>query len=84
MGQVTIYLNDESFEQRLKSAAAAAHMPVSRWIAKLVKDKTRTRGRIRCGNYPAPGATFRKPRRYDETPPRMCRGNRFSSFSTSC
>ncbi len=41
MGQVTIYLDDET-EQRLKSAAAAAKMPVSRWIAKLVKDKTRT------------------------------------------
>jgi HPt (histidine-containing phosphotransfer) domain-containing protein len=41
MGQVTIYLDDET-EHRLKSAAAAANMPVSRWVATLVKDKTRT------------------------------------------
>lgn len=41
MGQVTIYLDDES-ERRLKSAAAAAGMPVSRWVAQLVQDKTRT------------------------------------------
>lgn len=42
MGQVTIYLDKET-EQRLKSAAAAAKMPVSRWVAALVRDKTRTR-----------------------------------------
>lgn len=41
MGQITIYLDDET-EQRLKSAAAAAKIPVSRWIAALVRDKTRT------------------------------------------
>ena len=40
MGQVTIYLDDET-EHRLKSAAAAANVPVSRWVATLVKDKTR-------------------------------------------
>jgi len=28
-------------EHRLKSAAAAAKVPVSRWVATLVKDKTR-------------------------------------------
>jgi len=41
MGQVTIYLDDES-ERWLKSAAAAAGVPVSRWVATLIKSKTRT------------------------------------------
>ena len=41
MGQVTIYLDDES-ERRLKSAAAAAGVPVSRWVAALIESKTRT------------------------------------------
>jgi hypothetical protein len=41
MGQVTIYLDDES-EHRLKSAAAEAGIPVSRWIAALIQEKTRT------------------------------------------
>lgn len=41
MGRITIYLDDES-ERRLKSAAAAAGMPVSRWVAQLVREKTRT------------------------------------------
>ncbi len=41
MGQVTIYLDEES-ERRLKSAAAAAGVPVSRWVAQLVREKTRT------------------------------------------
>ncbi|MEX2515528.1 MAG: CopG family transcriptional regulator [Gammaproteobacteria bacterium] len=41
MGQVTIYVDDDT-EQRLKSAAAAAKMPVSRWVATLVKEKTLT------------------------------------------
>lgn len=41
MGQITIYLDDES-ERRLKSAATAAGMPVSRWVAKLVQERTRT------------------------------------------
>lgn len=41
MGQITIYLDEES-ERRLKSAAAAAGMPVSRWVAQLVREKTRT------------------------------------------
>ena len=40
MGQITIYLDEES-EHRLKSAAAAAGMPVSRWVATLIRDKTR-------------------------------------------
>jgi len=41
MGQVTIYLDDEN-EKRLKAAAKAAGMPVSRWVARLVEEKTRT------------------------------------------
>ncbi len=41
MGQVTIYLDDEN-EERLKAAAKAAGMPVSRWVARLVQEKTRT------------------------------------------
>ncbi len=41
MGQVTVYLDAES-EKRLKSAAKAAGMPVSRWVADVVKEKTRT------------------------------------------
>lgn len=39
MGQVTIYLDHES-EQRVRAAAAAAGMPVSRWVAQLVQKKT--------------------------------------------
>ena len=41
MGQVTIYLDDNN-ERRLKSAAEAAGMPVSRWVANLIQEKTRT------------------------------------------
>ncbi len=41
MGQITIYLDDQS-EKRLKSAAASEGIPVSRWIARLVYEKTRT------------------------------------------
>jgi type VI protein secretion system component VasK len=41
MGQVTIYLDDEN-EKRLKAAAKSAGMPVSRWVAHLVEEKTRT------------------------------------------
>ncbi|MBE0511412.1 MAG: CopG family transcriptional regulator [Gammaproteobacteria bacterium] len=41
MGQLTIYLDDES-ERRLKSAAASAGMPVSRWVARLIQEKTRS------------------------------------------
>lgn len=39
MGQVTIYLDDQK-EKRVKAAAKAAGMPVSRWIATLVEEKT--------------------------------------------
>lgn len=41
MGQATIYLDDDS-ERRLKSAAAAAGMPVSRWVAKLLQERRLT------------------------------------------
>ena len=41
MGQVTIYLDDES-EKRLKAAAAAAGVPVSRWVSALIQNRTRT------------------------------------------
>jgi hypothetical protein len=40
MGQVTIYLDNQS-EQRMKQAAQEAGMSVSRWVAELVQDKTR-------------------------------------------
>ena len=39
MGQVTIYLDDEN-EKRVKAAAKAAGVPVSRWLATLVEEKT--------------------------------------------
>jgi hypothetical protein len=41
MGQVTIYLDDES-ESRLRASAKAKGVPVSRWIAELVREKTKT------------------------------------------
>ncbi|MGQ0801490.1 MAG: hypothetical protein ACT4NL_15435 [Pseudomarimonas sp.] len=39
MGQVTIYLDSES-ERRMKEAAKAAGIPMSRWLAELVRSKT--------------------------------------------
>jgi hypothetical protein len=41
MGQVTIYLDADS-EKRLKEAAAVAGMSVSRWVAHLIEERTRT------------------------------------------
>jgi len=41
MGRVTIYLDDK-YEKRLRAAAKAAGMPVSRWVARLVEEKTST------------------------------------------
>lgn len=41
MGQVTIYLDDET-ESRLKASAKSKGVPVSRWIAELVREKTAT------------------------------------------
>lgn len=40
MGQVTIYLDSQS-EKRMKQAARAAGVPVSRWLAELVKAEIR-------------------------------------------
>ena len=40
MGQVTIYLDRDS-EKRMKKAARAAGVPMSRWLAELVREKTR-------------------------------------------
>jgi len=41
MGQVTIYLDDEH-ERRMRQAAAESGQPVSRWVAGLIKEETRT------------------------------------------
>ena len=39
MGQVTIYLDDDA-EVRLRRAAKANGVPVSRWVARLIREKT--------------------------------------------
>jgi hypothetical protein len=41
MAQVTIYLDDAA-ERRVKAAARKAGVSVSRWIADLVENRTRT------------------------------------------
>ena len=41
MSQQTIYL-DSTTEQRAKDAARAAGLPVSRWIAVVIKQRTET------------------------------------------
>lgn len=41
MGQVTIYLDDET-EARMKEAANTSGVAVSRWVAELVREKTST------------------------------------------
>lgn len=41
MGQVTIYLDDES-EKRVKAAAKKAGISVSRWLAMLVHENAHT------------------------------------------
>ena len=41
MGQVTIYLDDET-ETRMKEAAKASGVAVSRWVSELVREKTAT------------------------------------------
>jgi len=38
MGQVTIYLEDE-IERKMNEAVKSAHMPKSKWIATLIKEK---------------------------------------------
>lgn len=39
MSQITIYLDDET-QARMKCAAKAANVSVSRWLASLVREKT--------------------------------------------
>jgi hypothetical protein len=39
MGQVTLYLDTET-ETRMKSAAKAAKVSQSRWVAQLIREKT--------------------------------------------
>lgn len=41
MGQITIYLDDDT-ERRLRSAAEGEGVPVSRWIGRLIKEEMRT------------------------------------------
>jgi hypothetical protein len=41
MAQVTIYLDDAA-EKRVKAAARKAGVSVSRWVAELVENRTRT------------------------------------------
>jgi hypothetical protein len=41
MGQLTLYLDNET-EERLKAAAKAAGISQSRWVADLIRDKTAT------------------------------------------
>jgi predicted transcriptional regulator len=38
MGQVTIYLDNE-IEKKIKDAAKASHVSVSKWIAGIIKEK---------------------------------------------
>jgi len=39
MGQLTIYLDDESAE-RMRAAAKAGHISQSKWVARLIQEKT--------------------------------------------
>ena len=41
MGQVTIYLDNE-LENKMRSAARAGHLSVSKWIAYLIRQRVRT------------------------------------------
>ena len=41
MGQVTIYLDNE-IENQMKTAAKSNHLSVSKWVAKIIKDKVST------------------------------------------
>lgn len=41
MGQVTLYLDNET-EDRMKTAAKAAGISQSRWVADLIREKTAT------------------------------------------
>jgi hypothetical protein len=39
MGQLTIYLDDES-EAKMRAAAKAGHISQSKWVARLIREKT--------------------------------------------
>jgi hypothetical protein len=39
MGQITLYLDDDT-ESRVKRAARAARLSVSRWVSNLIREKT--------------------------------------------
>jgi len=41
MGQVTIYLDNET-ENKLKRAAKSNHVSVSKWIANIIKEQVKT------------------------------------------
>ena len=41
MGQVTIYLDNET-ESKMKKAAKSSHLSVSKWIAGIIEEKTVT------------------------------------------
>lgn len=41
MGQVTIYL-DNNIETKMKEAAKSGHLSVSKWVAKIIEEKTVT------------------------------------------
>jgi hypothetical protein len=41
MGQVTLYIDNET-EEKLKAAAKAAGVSQSRWVADLIREKTAT------------------------------------------
>lgn len=41
MGQVTIYLDNET-EHKLKKAAQSSHLSVSKWIAGIIEEKVAT------------------------------------------
>jgi len=41
MAQITIYLDPEN-ERRLREAAADSGLSVSRWVAELIEERTRT------------------------------------------
>ncbi len=41
MGQVTIYLDSET-EIKMKKAAKSGHLSVSKWVARIIEEKTAT------------------------------------------
>ncbi len=41
MGQLTIYLDEDS-EQRVKTAAESAGLSLSKWVALVIREKTET------------------------------------------